>query len=85
MLVRYSMLINGTSFGFSSNSFEVRQGDSLSPFLFVIVMEVLSKTITTSIDSGFLSGFFVGSRLSEWVNISHLFANDTLVFYGGKF
>jgi hypothetical protein len=76
------MLINGTPFGFSSSSYRVRQGDPLSHFLFVIFMKALSRTITASIDSGILSGFYMGSRLSERVNISHLlFANDTLVFY----
>jgi len=38
--------------------------------------------LTTTVDRGFLSGFFVGSRLSEVVNISHwLFAGGTLVFF----
>ena len=37
--------------------------------------------LSTSIDRGFLSGFSMGSRLSEEVIISHLlFADDTLVF-----
>jgi hypothetical protein len=63
----------------------VRQGDPLSPLLFVIGMGALSRMISASIDSGFLSGFFVGCRLPELVNISHLFADDTLVFCGANF
>ena len=61
----------------------MRQGDPLSPSLFVIVMEALSRMITAAIDNGQLFGFSVGSRLSELVNISHLlFVDDTVVFCG---
>jgi hypothetical protein len=61
----------------------VRQGDPLSPSLFVIVMEALSRMIAAAIDNGRLSGFLVGLRLSELVDISHLlFADDTMVFCG---
>jgi hypothetical protein len=61
----------------------VRQGNPISPFLFVIVMGALSKMISASIDNGFLSSFSMGSRLPELVNISYLlFAYDTLVSVG---
>jgi hypothetical protein len=47
--------------------------------LFVIVMEALNNRISTTIDGGSLSGFFV--EFGE-VNISHfLFVDDTLVCY----
>ena len=83
--VRFSVLVNGTPSDFFSSSHGVRQGDPLSSFLFVIVTEALSKMFTTTIDSGFLLGFCVGSRLSELVYISHLlFADDTLVFCGSN-
>jgi hypothetical protein len=41
--------------------------------------------LTVTVNRGLLSGFSVGSRLSEAVNISHLlFADDTLVFCGAN-
>jgi hypothetical protein len=53
----------------------------LSPLLFVIEMEALSKMISATIGGGFLLGFFVGSKNSGVLHISHiLFVDDTLIF-----
>jgi hypothetical protein len=63
----------------------VRQGDPLSPFLFVIVMEAFSRMAKAMVDHSRFSGFAVGARGSEQVHISHLlFADDTLVFSGAS-
>jgi hypothetical protein len=81
----FSVLVNGTPFGVFSSSRGLRQGDPLSPLLFVIVMEALSKMFVVSIRKGFLSGFSVGSGSNEVFNIYHLlFADDTLVFCGAN-
>jgi hypothetical protein len=81
--VRFSVLVNGTPYGFFSSSRGIRQGDPLSPLLFVIVMEAFSKLFSISVQRGFLSGFSVGSNSNGVINISHLlFADDTLVFCG---
>jgi hypothetical protein len=74
--------VNDTS-GFFSSSHGLRQGDPLSPLLFVIVMEAPSKMIIAIVEGGCLSGFSVGSTNTGMLHISHLpFADDTLLFCG---
>jgi hypothetical protein len=78
--VRFSILINGSPSGFFGSSRGIRQGDPLSPLLFVVVMEALSRMLSSSVERGLLSGFSVGSRNNEALIISHLlFADDTLI------
>ena len=77
------MLINGSPSGFFGSSRGVRQGDPLSSFLFVLVMEAFSRMISAIYSRGLISGFSVGSREFDRVEVSHLlFADDTLVFRG---
>jgi hypothetical protein len=80
-MVRFSILINGSPEGFFGSSRGLRQGDSLSPLLFVIVMEALSRMMNKAVEGGVLSSFQVGSRDQSMVHVSHLlFADDTLIF-----
>jgi hypothetical protein len=81
--VRFSVLINGSPSGFFGSSRGVRQGDPLSPFLFVLVMEAFSRMIGAIYSRGLISGFSVGARIQDRMEVSHLlFADDTLVFCG---
>jgi hypothetical protein len=61
--VRFSILLNGSPEGFFNNSREIRQGDPLSPLLFVLVMEALSKMVNATVEQGLLTSFSVGSRV----------------------
>ena len=54
--VKFSVLINGSPFVFFQSSRGLRQGDPLSPYLFVVAMEVFSCLLRRAISGGFLSG-----------------------------
>ena len=58
--VCFLVLVNGTSSSFFSSFGGLRQRDPLSPFLFLIVLEALSKMISTLVDEGLSSGFLGG-------------------------
>jgi len=59
----------------------LRQGDCISPYLFILVMEVLSRML----DSGLLEGKFSAHPLCITPRLTHLaFADDLLVFSDGS-
>ena len=62
---KFSILVNGVPTGYFSNSKGLRQGDPLSPYLFVLGMEVLSVLIRKVVDGGFISGCSLRGR-GEW-------------------
>jgi len=83
--VRFSILVNGTPSGFFTSSRGLRQGDPLSPLLFVVVMEALSRMLVAALEQGSMTGFAVGHRESEAIVVNHLlFADDTLIFCGAE-
>ena len=80
-MVRFSILINGTPHGFFGSSRGLRQGDPLSPLLFVLVMEATGKMLDKAVHEGCLSGFNVGVFVGRSLMVSHLlFVDDTLIF-----
>lgn len=57
-----SLLINGTSVGIAKGQWGICQGDLMSPFLFNIVMEVLSLLVSKDELVGALSVRQVGEK-----------------------
>ena len=79
--VQFSVLVNGSPEGFFGNSRGLRQGDPLSPLLFLLIMEVLSKMFRKFEEAGLIHGFRAGVLGGFEVRISHLlFVDDTIVF-----
>ncbi|RVX07329.1 putative mitochondrial protein [Vitis vinifera] len=75
--VKFSVLVNGSPSVFFQSSRGLRQGDPLSPYLFVIAMEVFSSMMRRAISGGYLSGWKVSGGRDEGMHISHLlFADD---------
>ncbi|GJZ48060.1 RNA-directed DNA polymerase, eukaryota [Tanacetum coccineum] len=75
---RGSIIINGSptdEFIFGKG---LKQGDPLSPFLFILIMESLHLSFQRVVDEG----LFHGIKLHDTVNISHLFYADDAVFVG---
>ena len=79
--VRFSVLVNGSPEGFFGSSRGLRQGDPLSPLLFLLIMEVLSRILKKTKENNLIRGFLVEAVNSVGVRISHLlFADDTILF-----
>jgi hypothetical protein len=79
--MRFSILINESISSLFSSSRGFRQGDPLSPLLFVIVMDALSRMMSTTVYNVLLSGFSIGARNDEETIVLHLLIiDDTLIF-----
>jgi len=76
--VTYSFLINGSPRGRVTPSRGIRQGDPLSPYLFILCGEVLSGLCNRAQTEGSLKGISV-ARGSPRLN-HLLFADDTMFF-----
>ena len=74
----YSILVNGEPKGFVQPTREIKQGDLLSPYLFLLCLEGLSGLIRKASENRNLHGVL---SCRGGVRISHLlFANDSLLF-----
>ncbi|RVW14147.1 putative ribonuclease H protein [Vitis vinifera] len=79
--VRMAVLVNGTPTDFFSTFRGLRQGDPLSPYLFVLIMEAFSSLISRAEENGFIRGFKATGRSGEGVLVSYLlFADHTFLF-----
>ncbi|RVW50079.1 putative ribonuclease H protein [Vitis vinifera] len=71
--------------GFFPSTKGLRQGDPLSPYLFIMGMEVLDVLIRRAVEGEFLSGCNIRGGSGPSLNISHLFfADDTIIFCEAK-
>lgn len=76
--VSYSFLINGSAQGCVAPSRGIRQGDPLSPYLFILCSEVLSGLCLNAQGQGTMQGVKVARRSPS---LNHLFfADDTMFF-----
>jgi hypothetical protein len=81
--VSYSILINGSPFGTISPTRGIRQGDPLSPYLFLLCAEGLSSLIQKAHEDGTISGVPIAAK---GFKLSHLFfADDSLLFCRSNF
>lgn len=78
---RFSVAINGELAGFFPGKKGLRQGDSISPYLFIMAMETLSQLLENAVSAGEI-------RLHPHCHdprITHLlFADDLLIFSDGS-
>ncbi|GKA71899.1 RNA-directed DNA polymerase, eukaryota, reverse transcriptase zinc-binding domain protein [Tanacetum coccineum] len=72
-----SILINGSPTQEFNIYRGLRQGDPLSPFLFIIAMEGLHVAMEDAMTAGLYNGFKINS-----LNLSHLFFADDALFIG---
>ena len=76
--VSYSVLVNGEPCGMIFSTRGIRQGDPLSPFLFLLCTEGLNSLIKKVELQGDIHGY---SLYRRGLKLTHLlFANDSLIF-----
>ena len=76
--VTYSILVNGEPKGHIIPTQGIRQGDPLSPYLFLLCFKGLNGLIEHAVDRKLIEGV---SLCSNGPKISHLlFADDSLLF-----
>lgn len=76
--VKYSVLINGSPEGFIVPERGLRQGDPLSPYLFILCAEVLFHLMNKAMADRSLLGIKVSNQAPA---VNHLvFADDSLFF-----
>jgi hypothetical protein len=80
--ISFSVLLNGSPFGKFSASKGLRQGDPLSPFLFLLGSEVFSRLILKEELASNIHGIKISKNSPHVAHL--LFADDLMVFSNGK-
>ena len=76
--VTYSILVNGEPKGLIQPSRGLRQGDPLSPFLFLLCTEGLHGLINKATTNGDINGFRLCKRGPK---LTHLFFLQMIAFF----
>ncbi|KAK5824197.1 hypothetical protein PVK06_018965 [Gossypium arboreum] len=77
--VSFSVSLNGSNSEWFSASRDLRQGDSLSPYLFLICAGGFSSLIKEAKQKGRLKGALIGKKK---LSIAHLFFADDSILFG---
>ncbi|GKD03866.1 putative RNA-directed DNA polymerase, eukaryota, reverse transcriptase zinc-binding domain protein [Tanacetum coccineum] len=77
---RASILVNGSPMSEFSINRGLRQGDPLSPFLFILVMEGLHSAFDDVVGNGLINDININNSS---INISHLFFADDVIITTG--
>lgn len=78
---RFSVSINGELCGYFKGTRGLRQGDPLSPYLFVLVMEVFCQMLKKNFSNGSI-GLHPSASQPQVTHLS--FADDIMVFFDGE-
>ena len=79
--IQFSILVNGSPVDFFGSSRGLKQGDSLFPMLFLVMMEVFSTMMKRVEGAGLLHGFRADGSQGGGECVSHLlFVDDTILF-----
>ncbi|KAL9673428.1 hypothetical protein QQ045_029686 [Rhodiola kirilowii] len=74
---KFSVVLNDNMEGYFSSNRGLRQGDPISPYLFTLIMEVLSRILSKACSS---TEFKFHPKCAR-INLSHLmFADDVIIF-----
>ncbi|XP_059066524.1 uncharacterized mitochondrial protein AtMg01250-like [Cryptomeria japonica] len=77
-MVTYFVLFNGSPLDKFRASRGLQQGDPLSPYLFIILVEVLASNLNFMVNRGALLGIKPASTMPP--NVLQQFVNDTILF-----
>ena len=77
----FSLLVNRHSTPFFTASRGLRQGDPLSPTLFILVEEVLSRSLSRAIAQGLIQPYY--SKRGCPIISHSMFADDAILFLNG--
>ncbi|GJW16459.1 RNA-directed DNA polymerase, eukaryota, reverse transcriptase zinc-binding domain protein [Tanacetum coccineum] len=79
--VSFSICVNGESFGYFKGGRGLRQGDPISPYLFTLVMEIMSLIVQDKVEKNKNFGYHYGCKQMKLTHVC--FADDLLILCNG--